>query len=339
MAKRNAEQADKLRARAGAWGKALSVAMTTALGWVTLSQATDIFPGTAGDSREWAIVFLVLVVISIGGTWWWFNRQTRPLAMGLDIPRMTTKGPGAELSSREADDVARLYGELGELNTRIQSGPTEDEIRRVVAHALVSRRTYSHKSASKLIKGYAAEAIAKEALAEQSAIGENGEIDHNLIERAAQIRAEIYATQQRAMVTVIRRRTGGLVSGFGSALCLGVFIVGLVGLSYSLDEIEATRTESDRRLALFNECATTVENLKKQGIVIGGSGANRAVLPRDCERWSLDYTSGRATIADVQSLSDALDKCRSRDPAFADRPECTAIAVKLESMANELTPS
>lgn len=415
VAKRNADQADELRKRTELWSKAIATAMTTAVGWITLSRATDVFPpGESGCARVFAVASLVVLAASIVLTWFWFNRQTRPLAMGLDIDTMCRRSStdfsehcaalkehganlgergaalskqgdaygddgaalreegatisaygtyleelavslarfspthgglrgklrrwGGVLSEREAREVARIYGEFGALNV-----PGGDIAQ--IKDALSGANEFDSRTASRLIRDYAIQAVIHERDAERSAAGGRPLDDPEIVaklERAAQIRAEVYATQQRAMVTVIRKRVGGLVSGLVSSLALIMFVGGLVGLSYSLDAIDHARNVDKDRLILLNECAKTAEALTKQKIPVVANGAEDGTgvaLPEKCGSWSISAKTGEVNVADIQMLSDALAKCRASRTADQAQTECDSIAKALENRAKGLSGS
>lgn len=334
VAARNAEQADKLRSRAGDWGKALAAAMTTALGWITFTRATDIFPpGNSGCARTWAVISLIVMAASIVLTWVWFNLQTRPVAMGLDIDRMR-KGWPPTLNKREAKEVARLYGEFGDLNK-------PDAKQEEIVNALSGGNDYDNGPASAAIQAYAISAVLLERDAQPATDTDGKSIDapdRAKLERAAQIRAEVYATQQRAGVAIVRRRVGGLLSGLITSLALIMFVGGLVGLSYSIDAIDHARGIDQAHLTLLNECAKTAEALSKQGVsVVAMNGVTPGTLPGACDSWAIPAKPDPMKIADILTLSDSLSKCRSGAPAGQPQPACDDVAALLQERVSDLS--
>ncbi|MEU4323429.1 hypothetical protein AB0F85_32080 [Nocardia fluminea] len=123
VATSNATTADTLRSRADAWGKAIAGLGTTAVGWIGLTKATDVFPivGRSGVVYAWstgaALAAMAIAAISLGVR---FQRQTRPISMSLNLARMTSKnmvtGEAEILDTKEAKIVAQIYGEFGTLN-------------------------------------------------------------------------------------------------------------------------------------------------------------------------------------------------------------------------------
>lgn len=119
----NAASADTLRSRADAWGKAIAGLGTTAVGWIGLTKATDVFPivGRSGVVYAWstgaALAAMAIAAISLGVR---FQKQTRPISMSLNLARMTSKnmvtGEPEILATKEAKIVAQIYGEFGTLN-------------------------------------------------------------------------------------------------------------------------------------------------------------------------------------------------------------------------------
>ncbi|MFC0314076.1 hypothetical protein ACFQNE_05285 [Gordonia phosphorivorans] len=328
VAKRNADDAEKLRASAGLWGKVLAGAMTTALGWITLKSATDIYPSESGGAQWAALIALIAMASSIVLTWWWFNRMTRPLAMGLNIENMRN-GWNSELSEVEANEVARIYGELGALNKR--KGGTAGAAVKLQGNTAT---VFSPSDATTLIVDYAMQAVEADREVEEHVDKGGSSTDEkvaHLVEKAARIRAEVYATQQRAMVAVIRRRIGGLTSGVVSSLCLLLFVGGLLGLSYSLDYLDAERAESATALTGLSRCATTVGELAKNRVGLGS-----AELPPECSGLQVRGATVGVTVSDVQALAGVLEKCRATTPAGQTRPECDALAAELSALVQRL---
>lgn len=167
---RYADEAEKLRARADLWGKALSTAMTAAVGWVTWTKATDIFPKPHSNwSFVLAIVSMVSMCVAVLVIWFWFNRQTRPLAMSLDIGAMRRDWPRT-ISRRDATAVAQIYAELGHTNRMDE----HEAARAAEQHAEGSGRRHTADAtaaiASNLIRQYADIAVDKEAAAEAGTV-------------------------------------------------------------------------------------------------------------------------------------------------------------------------
>ncbi|KXP04861.1 hypothetical protein AXK59_15980 [Tsukamurella tyrosinosolvens] len=155
--------------------------------------------------------------------------------------------------------------------------------------AVVVERVYDglKKANSLSIKDYANLAMTKELAAENKRDDTKSDGRRDLddatvaeyLDRAAQIRAEVYATQKQAQVTIIRRRISGLLSGIVTTSAVALFIAGLIGVSYSVDSIDAGRGTEKGHLELLKECAATVKVLQDAKIPVTAAPTSGSAAP------------------------------------------------------------
>lgn len=67
---RYSDEAESLRTRAENWGKGIAGAMTAAVGWITWSKATDLYPHGETPAFLWAIVSICAMGFSVLLVWW-----------------------------------------------------------------------------------------------------------------------------------------------------------------------------------------------------------------------------------------------------------------------------
>lgn len=161
--------------------------------------------------------------------------------MSLDVAKMRRTDPPL-ISAQEAEEVLRIYAELGRVNEVMLDKPRPDS-------------GFSDNDGSALITAYAAAGVAKEREAENKKMADGTPLSDKRVaehlDRAAQIRAEVFATKKQAQVTIIRRRTSGALNGVVTTAGIALFIAGLIGVSYSVDSIDAGRTADKTQVELL----------------------------------------------------------------------------------------
>ncbi len=195
----------------------------------------------------------------------------------------------------EASIVADVYYRFGRRNqhARVMSTPadtvapgTNDELPGLEERLPYARggATYDWvEAASKTITDYSNVGVRSESRAERE-LGRSGPHDAMVpvwLARSAQIRAEVYATQMRAMAVVVRRRVVFMTTGWGARLAIIAFAAGLIGVSFTADWSASIRAEQTAKLDTLTHCATTVDAMTKAGIP---AATISALLPAKCDQ-------------------------------------------------------
>ncbi|MGV9713444.1 hypothetical protein ACWDTI_22600 [Gordonia sp. NPDC003424] len=210
----------------------------------------------------------------------------------------------------EASIIADAYYQFGHLNvnavvieenplpadiTTIDKDEQPDELADQLAYVDENGQRYDWiDKAAKSITKYSNIGVEMEMLAERNP-------HHRLVPqwlaRSAQIRAEVYATQTRAMAIVVRRRVVSMVTGPRAAAAIIVFAIALIGVSFTADWAVSLRTAESTHLDTLTKCASAVDAMAKARLPIVDGNESR--LPAACGNVSAGTVAHDTTVNDV----------------------------------------
>jgi hypothetical protein len=231
---------DKIRGRAEASGQGLITLGTALVGYLGLTRATDVFPIPPGWGwlSVLAFVLLALMLASAVAMGRRLSRASEPVVMTLDPAK------NAELSKRERAAVNDVYERY--TGNEQPSLVSIDDVRKNIVAAY---ETYKPGTP----------------------------LPEEPFSRAAQLRAELKCTQQRAVTKVIRLRVRNATTGPFSILIIAVFVLSAVGFGIATEKIAVERTTT----------TTTLSTIKQCGEAAAAKTADASItvkLPTDCTR-------------------------------------------------------
>jgi hypothetical protein len=255
IAARWSKQCDELRANAAGWGKGVLTLGTVVVGGFGLSNVTQIFPVEGHLAWVYAslgVAALVLMGISAVALARIQSRASRSIVMSPDLDEMRDRRPdeGSSGHSRsmrlhdnsfteaELAEIEQIYGRFAELNRPVGfEGAYTTKMYNEIALAIERQA----ESTDELIR---AEGLSR-------------------LARAAQIRAEVYATQMKAMAAVVRMRVIEATSGAWTVMSLVLFVVSLIGVVMFSSFAANTRSTHSDSLEHVKLCAETAKALRE----------------------------------------------------------------------------
>lgn len=268
VAARWSSQCDDLRASSASWGKGVLTVGTVIIGGFGLSNVSGIFP--IDGHLAWLYVASALcsvLLMALAAVWLArrFSRASRSIVMSPDLEKMRGRQEDREtarphvarlddnsFTAKEFKAIEQIYSEFAELNRPSHVPPG----------------TYS-------VKAYYDIALKIEQKAESTDETESAEGQRRL-PRAAQIRAEVYATQAKAMATVIRGRVNEATSGLGTILAMLLFVAALVFVVMFSSFAADTRTTHNDSIEHVKQCAEAAKASRE------ANNPNLIELPQTC---------------------------------------------------------
>ncbi|BBX07352.1 hypothetical protein [Mycolicibacterium aichiense] len=249
VAARWSKQCDDLRASATAWGKGVLTVGTVIIGGFGLSSVTGIFPIDGHLAWLYASLALASILMMAVAAIWLsrrLSRASRTIVMSADLEVMRARRDKNDESAlphvkhlddnsfteAELETIAAVYDVFAELN-RPNSLPLEQKY---------------------TLKDYLQIALDIERKAE-SADPDIQAVGQRRLPRAAQIRAEVYATQAKAMAHVIRMRVNEATSGGGTIAAMLLFVASLVTVVMFASFASDTRSTHNNSIEHVRQCA------------------------------------------------------------------------------------
>ena len=221
--KRFRDAADKIRSRADLTAKGLGALGTTVLTAIGITKVGDLFPAKAELRWLVGVAFVLVGFAAMTFVLGFFTRRlwrvNEPIFLAADEKRMpdldkhSPKGTTPEL-----DRVTEIYGGMADLND------------------VPSLRAYE-------LRGHRWERIAERERNEKRA--------KELQIRAALLRAEVLATETRALAVLVRDRASRAIADSRAVAAYAAFVIGVVLFAAGADWLESNRTDE---VALARSC-------------------------------------------------------------------------------------
>lgn len=331
-AKRYLDSADKLRSRADGFANGAKALGLAAVGWVGFSSLTDVFPWRGGEGLALTVLSVILMLAMAGSALmlgFHLSKQARPLVTSADIAAMRQK---KNVSSAEADTIAAIYQAFTDTN-RVDSPADNDAQARATKamKSFINRAVLLELRAEEYYDPDRVQPDLPDGLTKLPPI-ELTDTDREAkillgMSRAAQIRAEVFATQARVATILIRERVVSATIGPLSKVGIGLFAVSLVALWYVSDLSRANQAEPTTSASFAKACAEAVDAVAKSSA--------EPEIPGECKRDTgtppAEPESKSAIIVSVASLSKALSDCRANGPSADQLNVCISIETELEA--------
>ncbi|OZG26214.1 hypothetical protein BH683_025775 [Williamsia sp. 1138] len=315
------DTADKLRARAGAWGGAIQALGLAAVAWIGFDELVNVFPTHDLGWLLAGLILLCIILMAISAIYvgWNLSVQNRPLAMSSNIQDMVDN---QEISDTEADRVRGVYHQFAKLNglnvhdqPEPQPGPSETKgqlaERRKAANAIVSNAMQAYFAPATLYEANVERAYRYDRLTNTVSAPTDDEELTKLnfgLTRAAQIRADLLLTRARAAVVVIRDRVRRATIAKKPLIAIGVFGASLIAVWFFSDAMRAYNTSDSDKIAAAKACGDARKALNDGGATF--------TLPDDCNAANSSgegeaQTPSGMAVANLVALSADLSNCEA----------------------------
>jgi hypothetical protein len=253
--KRFREVADKIRSRADLTAKGLGTVGTTILTALGISQVGDVFPARPDEWQWWVSTgFVIIGFVGMATVLAFFTlrlwRLNQPIFLASDVNWMPDLKEPKQTAPVVDSEAAASLNQIKTERRRVQ-----DLYREVAALNLAPT-----------LLAYEARGDRFDRIASR-----RGEDAEGLRDQASLIKAEVLATQTRALAVLVRDRAARALTGNSARMAYATFVAGVILFATGADWLDSGQTD---KIAQAKNCGDA-------------SKAGATVLPDECIQYEV----------------------------------------------------